>query len=595
MTEEDAPRQAATPMTRMLSRDQRSPVGRAIAKSKGAIGLIAVLSLGSNLLMLTGPLYMMQVYDRVLGSRSVPTLLALSAIALAAYGAQWALDVLRQRIAALVAERAEREAAPAVQAAVVDASLSKAQPGTESLMPFRDLEQVGQFAASPTPLALADLPWVPVYLAVAFALHPTLGYATVAGALGLAAITALTEWATKGPSRTAGLAGSARNQIAEQSIANAEVMRAMGMEGRAWARWNAAHAVMGLHRRKAGAATSTLSTLARGARQALQSGILGLGAYLAVKGEMSGGAIIAASVLSGRALAPIDQAIAGWKPFVMARAAHARLSKLLSDNPEPEAKMALPAPSRSLRLTGVSVASPDARIPGQQGARKLVVRDASVTLQAGDALGIVGPSAGGKSSLARAIAGIWAPVRGKVELDGADISQYDREALGPSIGYMPQDVQIFDGTIAENIARLDPNPDAAKVIAAARAASFHEHALSFEGGYQAKVGPSGSHLSAGQRQRLGLARALYGNPFLVVLDEPNANLDADGEEAVAKAIGDVRARGGIAIVIAHRPSALAHANMVMVMNSGAVTALGPKDKILGQKPVLATQREKESA
>lgn len=582
---EEAP---TTPLTRAITRDARSPLGRALGDSKGALGLIFALSCGSNVLMLTSPLFMMQVYDRVLGSKSVPTLIALCMIAAAAYTAQWILDALRQRLSSLVGERAERQAAPAVQRAVLQASLSKAEPGTESLQPFRDLEQVGQFASSPTPLALADLPWVPVYLAMAFVLHPVLGWATVAGALVLAAITLATEVASRGPTRTAQLAASARNQIAEQNRSNAEVMRAMGMATRAWARWNAAHSVMADNRRKASDKGALLSGLAKTARQALQSAVLAIGAYLAVKGEMSGGAIIAASVLSGRALAPIDQVIAGWKQLVLARSAHARLTRLLLAHPKGKDLLELPAPTKSLTVRSLTVATPDAGVPGEAPKRKVAVRDATFTLRAGDAIGVVGPSASGKSSLARALVGIWEPVGGKVCLDGADISQYDPETLGRSIGFMPQDVQIFDGTIAENIARLEPNPDPAKVIAAARAASFHEHALSFEGGYQAKVGPSGSHLSAGQRQRLGLARALYGDPFLVVLDEPNANLDADGEDAVAKAIGKVRERGGIAVVIAHRPSALQFANLILALDKGVVTALGPKEEIFQRlKPKAA--------
>ena len=378
------------------------------------------------------------------------------------------------------------------------------------------------------------------------------------------------------------MALSLRNQMAEAAQRGAEVLRAHGMERSIWARWNAAQDTYVTTQSDSSHVVGVLSGLAKLVRMGLQSAVLGLGAYLVIQGQLSGGAIIAASILSGRALAPIDQAIASWRPFVASRQASRRLRQVI--RPEHVAavqRLQLPAPRSTFVLGGVDVASP--------ASQKVVVRNVSIKLAAGDALGIIGQSASGKSSVSRAMVGIWPPARGRVLLYGASIDNYDPERLGPHIGFMPQDVQLFDGTIAENISCFNQDAKAEDIIAAAKAAVFHEFVLAFPDGYDTRVGPSGAHLSAGQRQRLGLARALFGDSFLVVLDEPNANLAAEGEAAVSSAIKGVRDRGGIAIVIAHRPSAVTQVNLIMVMQQGNVVAFGPRDEVLAKTVRNANQ------
>jgi ATP-binding cassette subfamily C protein len=346
----------------------------------------------------------------------------------------------------------------------------------------------------------------------------------------------------------------------------------MGMVGRFAQQWSEyGRRYVDAHQR-AGDITGSMGSFSRALRMALQSAVLAVGAYLVIKGQATAGIIIAGSILSARALAPVEQVIAQWRVFVSARQSWHRLNNLLARIPDDRDVMQLPKPKASLSVEAVSVAPP--------GLNVLVARDVAFGLQAGQGLGIIGPSASGKSSLARTLVGVWRPVTGKVRIDGATLDQWSSEALGEHIGYLPQDMELFSGTVAQNIARLEPEPDPAKVIAAAQAAGVHELILGLPNGYETEMGEGGTALSAGQRQRVGLARALYGDPFLVVLDEPNSSLDHDGEEALTKAIMSVRARGGIAIVIAHRPSALAAVDQLLVMRGGRQQAFGPKDAVL---------------
>lgn len=527
-----------------------------------------------NVLMLTGSLFMMQVYDRVLGSQSVPTLIALSLIAIAAYTFQGILDALRGRLLALIGERVDEVIGPKVYAAVTDLPLRLPRGAQESLQPFRDLDAIRMFLGGQGTLALFDLPWLPIYLLVMFLLHPVLGWVTVGGAGILIVLTILTEVWSKKPSQAAQQALSARNLAADAAQRNAEAVRAMGMLPALAERWQHQHDIQMQAQRRATFATGSLSVAARTFRMVLQSAMLGLGAYLSIRGQISAGTIIAASILSSRALAPIDLVIASWKGFQAARQGHQRLKQMLGLYPEAPETFALPAPQTSLAVDRLMLSAP--------GSREPIVKRANFALNAGQALGIIGPSASGKTSLGRGLVGVWAPLAGRVMLDGASLDQWDAVTLGQSIGYLPQDVQLFDGTLAENIARFQPDASSDAVIEAAVAAGFHTFAISFENGYQTRIGQGGAQLSAGQRQRVGLARALYGNPFLVVLDEPNSNLDSDGEMAVAAAIEGVRKRGGIAIVIAHRPSVISAVDMLMVMRDGEAVAFGPRDEILSK-------------
>lgn len=557
-----------------FARVKQTPVPSILVQSRNALLGVAAMSGLINVLMLTGSLFMMQVYDRVLASHSIPTLLALSFIAIAAYAYQGWLDVLRARILMLIGERIDLEMGPQVQSAMLQMPLKTSSGSGETMQSFRDLDAVRSFLSGPGPIAFFDLPWMPVYLLFITLLHPVLGLVTLIGALCLVALTVATETVSRAPTRAAQESQSLRNSIAESAFRGAEAVRAMGMQQAVAKRWTEAHTGTASSLRTLNFTVGSLSAAAKALRMVLQSAMLGLGAYLAIKAELSAGSIIAASILSARALAPIDQAIASWRGFVAARQGHARLTELLSNFPERAEPFALPAPTRTLAAENLVVSAP--------GSRQVIVKRANFTLNAGQALGIIGTSASGKTSLMRALIGVWQPTAGKVTLDGASIDQWDPESLGRSVGYLPQDVQLFDGTIADNIARFQADADPRLVIEAATLAGFHKSVIAFTDGYSTRIGHNGLQLSAGQRQRVGLARALFGNPFIVMLDEPNSNLDAEGEAAVSDAIRGIRQRGGIVIVVAHRPSAIAAVDLLAVMRAGEIIAFGPRDEVLAR-------------
>jgi PrtD family type I secretion system ABC transporter len=401
-----------------------------------------------------------------------------------------------------------------------------------------------------------------------------LGYAAAGAALLLICVTMLTEFRGRTPMRRAMEAQSQRNMIAENTHRGAEVARAMGMVPALAGLWREAHTQHLRAQRQANYVVSGLSVVAKMLRMLVQSCVLALGAYLAIKGEISAGTIIATSILSSRALAPLDQAIASWKGFIAARQGATRLRRLLDGGGKTAPEVQLPVPAERLTVESLFLGAP--------GMTKPIARNIDFTLTAGQALGIIGSSASGKSTLARGLVGIWPPLAGKVLIDGANIQHWDQARLGPHIGYLPQDIQLFDGSVAENIARFQRPLNSKAIIAAARAAGFHEHILALPDGYDTRIGRGQMELSAGQKQRLGLARALYGDPFLVVLDEPNSNLDAEGEAALTAAITGVAARGGIAVVIAHRPSALAAVGLLAVMRAGEIVAFGPRDEVLAK-------------
>ncbi|WP_246686308.1 type I secretion system permease/ATPase [Methylobacterium sp. WL8] len=523
-----------------------------------------------NVLYLTGSFFMLEVYDRVIPSRSVPTLIGLMALALALYAFQGALEAIRSRILARIGASLDEALSGRVFDVVVRAPLKAAVPG-DGLLPLRDLDQIRAFLSGTGPSAFFDLPWLPIYLGVCFLFHPLIGVAALGGAVFLAGVTWLTDRATRKPARAATGHGQRRNGLAESGRRNAEVLAALGMQGRFRTRWALANRdYMDAQQRTADVAGG-LGAVSKVFRMALQSGVLALGAWLVIQGQATAGIIIASSILVSRALAPAELAIANWKGFVQARQSWARLSDLLVRIPDGAARHALPAPMRTLSVEAVAIAPP--------GAQRVVVSEVSFALSAGQGLGVIGPSASGKSSLVRALIGVWPPVRGKVRLDGAALDQWDPAELGPHLGYLPQEAELFAGTIGENIARFDPDAAPEAVIAAAHAAGIHEMVLRLPEGYDTWVGEGGAGLSSGQRQRVGLARALYRDPFLVILDEPNANLDAEGENALTRAILGVRARGGICIVVAHRPSALAALDLVLMMADGRAQAFGPKDEV----------------
>jgi ATP-binding cassette subfamily C protein len=525
-----------------------------------------------NVLALTGSFYMLQIYDRALTSGSVPTLVALSALAIGLYLFQGLFDVIRSQVLVRVGARLDKRLAPLAHQVAIDMPRFGFSTA-EALERGRDVDTVRGFLGSQGPVALFDLPWMPLYLAFVYLLHPLLGALTLGGAFVLTLLTITTEIMTRRWSGATHQAVIERNAIADSNARNAEILKAMGMARRAVGRFDRANAEHLKLQTRTNDISGSFGAISRVLRMILQSAVLGLGAYLTIQGELSAGAIIAASVASARALAPVDLAIGNWKAMVAARDSFRRLKETVIALADLERPMPLPAPHRSLKVEGITVAAPDSG--------RVLLSDVGFDLRAGQALGIIGPSGGGKTTLVRALTGIWPVLRGSVRLDGAELTQWDEEELGGHVGYLPQDVSLLDGTVEENISRFDPSADPRAIVAAAQAAGIHEMIVRLPEGYRTRLGPQGAALSAGQRQRIGLARALYRDPFLVVMDEPNSNLDSEGEAALTEAIQAIRARGGIALVIAHRPSALVAVDLVAVIQNGRLTGFGPKDEIIG--------------
>jgi ATP-binding cassette subfamily C protein len=556
--------------TTVSGQKRRSDLSAALLASRSAFVGVAVFSALLNLLYLTGSFYMLEVYDRVLPGRSVPTLVGITVLAAMLYGIQAILDVIRSRLLVRVGAHLAESASDRVHRLVM--SLPLAERAARNLQPLRDLDQVRSFMSTVGPAALFDLPWMPFYLGICYLFHPWIGLAATLGGLGLVVVAFMTEVLSHRPSAEASDLGGLRASLAEANRRNAEAIHAMGMGGHLGSLWAISNSRYLAAQQKAADVAATLGGLSKVMRLALQSGVLAIGAFLVINQQATAGIIIASSILTARALAPIEIAISQWRGFIAARRSWRRLHDLLARWPDDRERLPLPAPSHSLAVHSVSVAPP--------GVSRIVVQGATFRLTAGQGLGIIGPSASGKSSLARAIVGVWRPIGGKVCLDGASLDQWSPEQLGPQIGYLPQDMGLFAGTVAQNIARFDPQASAEAVIAAAIDAGVHDLIVALPDGYGTQIGESGLALSAGQRQRIGLARALFGNPFLVVLDEPNANLDRDGDDALTRAIESVRARGGIVIVVAHRPSALAGVDMLLVMQGGRMSHFGRKEAVL---------------
>ena len=553
--------------------NQRSELAQALASCRGAFIATGLMSGMSNILMLTGAIFMLEIYDRVLPSRSIPTLVALVILAAVLFTAQGLLDMIRGRVLIRIGARLDEQLSPRVYETIVRLPL-KVGNRSDGLQPLRDLDSVRSFLSGPGPTALFDLPWLPIYLAICFAFHPYIGLAALVGAIVLGCLTLMTEVLTREPTQEATRFGTTRTALAEASRRNAEAMKAMGMMPRIAALWHDANNKYMHSQQRASDVAGGFGSASKALRMMLQSAVLAVGAYLVINQLATGGIIIAGSILSARALAPVDLAIANWKGFVGARQSWQRLTRLLAALPPLVVPMALQPPQKNLLVEGITVAPP--------GSDRIVVQDASFNLQAGHGLGIIGPSGSGKSSLARMLIGVWQPVRGRIRLDGAALDQWPPDILGASIGYVPQDVELLAGTVAQNIARFATPVDANMVISAATAAGVHELIVGLPDGYETQVGEGGTALSAGQAQRVALARALYGDPFLVVLDEPNSNLDSEGDEALSRAIMGVRARGGIVIVVAHRPSAIASVDQLIMMHQGRVQAFGPKEEVLAR-------------
>ncbi|WP_026620753.1 ATP-binding cassette, subfamily C, bacterial PrsD (plasmid) [Ensifer sp. WSM1721] len=545
---------------------------------------VGVASALVNILYLTGSFFMLEVYDRVLPSRSIPSLIALCLLALLLYSFQGAFELIRGRMLVRIAGALDESLSGRIYRAVVKAPLKLKMQG-DGLQALRDFDQVRAFLSGAGPAALFDLPWLPFYIAICFLFHPVIGLVAVGGGLILTLLTYLTNRGTQAPAKKAAEAAGLRNAFAQSSQRNAEVVEAMGMSGRLTALWERRNADFREENRRTSDIGNGYGALSKVFRMALQSGVLAAGAVLVIEGQASPGIIIAGSILTARALAPVELAIGNWRGLVSARQSWQRLKEMLKALPEAERPLALPSPHERLSVEGLA--------SGPPAAQRLIVSGVTFTVHAGSALGVIGPSASGKSSLARAILGVWPAYRGSVRLDGAALDQWDNDALGKHIGYLPQDVELFAGSVAQNICRFAEDATSEAIVAAAKAARVNDMILRLPNGYDTEIGEGGMALSAGQRQRVALARALYGDPFLVVLDEPNSNLDAEGEQALNEAIMNVRRRGGIVVVIAHRPSALTSVDLVLMMNEGCMQAFGPKEEVLG-KVLRAPQVERPS-
>ncbi|MFZ5671811.1 MAG: type I secretion system permease/ATPase [Pseudomonadota bacterium] len=549
-----------------------SELSVALATCRSVFLSLVVFSMFANLLMLTGPLFMLQVYDRVLTSGSVSTLVALALLAAALYAFYGFLEFVRSRLLVRIGRIVDETLRMRVFDAVAMRALSGGTGARSEAL--GDLQAIRQYLQGSGPLAFLDMPWAPVYLAVIFLMHNLLGYMAVLAAVLLTVIAILTERTTRRHAIVTHRALMQANALADQCRGNIEAATILGMVGRLRQRWAGAQDEALESHMLASDRGGLLASLSRTLRLVFQSAVLGLGAYLAIRREVSPGVMIAASIIMSRALAPIEMAVGQWPQFQGFVRSWRRLGAFLADTPARRPRMGLPQPTGRLTVDNLTAYAAGTEMP--------LIGGVSFALERGDGLGIIGPTGAGKSTLAKALVGAWPLMRGTVRLDGATPDQWDADVLGRSIGYLSQEGELFDGTVAENISRFALMPDPQAVVAAAQQADIHELVLQMPDGYNTVIGQGGRRLSAGQCQRLGLARALYGSPVLLVLDEPNANLDADGEVALVKAIAAVRARGGTVIVIAHRPSAIASLDRLMVLREGRVFAFGHKDDVLAK-------------
>ena len=537
-----------------------------------------------NVLLLGGSLYMMMVYDSVLPSRSIPTLIGLAILVMIVYAFQGFFENMRAGMLADVANAVEQKLSGRVQGAISQLALAGQKLPGDGLGPMRDLENVRAFLSSGA-VAMIDLPWILFFLGVLFALHVWLGVTTLVGAVVLFSLTLITNRVMKQPAEQLSQLSAHRNGAAETNLRHVELLTALGMRNRMQQRWGRSNSAYAAAQNKLARSGAALGGLSKMLRLALQSLILTVGALLVLDDKASGGVIFASSILSARALAPVDQAIVNWKGFISARIGWLTLSEMLKRVPAPQpVSLRLPRPERRLEVEKLVVAPP--------GSRQMTVNGATFQLSAGDACAVIGPSGAGKSSLGRALIGAWRPARGTIRFDGASLDQWDPEHFGEWGGYLPQSVELLDGTIAQNIARFDPDATSEGVLAAAKAAAVHDLITSLPQGYETRVGTDGEALSGGQRQRIGLARALYGDPFFILLDEPNSNLDGEGEAALAAAIASVRKRGGILVVISHRADILGRVSHIMLLRGGRMEAFGPAAEIMArlrQKPKKLAQ------
>ena len=560
-------------MSDELTARGRAELIRARSESRTLYWMVALFSFFVNMLMLTGPLYMLNVYDRVLGSRSLETLIALSVLVGFLYGCMGILDFVRGRVMGRVGARFQAQMDRRVFSAVLKATTLNRAP-REAATGLRDLEAVQRLITSPALMAVFDLPWAPLFFMGIFIFHPLMGVLALVGAVVLIFVALLNQASTRGPLERANATSFASETLGAQIRGESEMVHSLGMRGAAFDRWQIARGASLDATIGAADSAGTYTALTKAFRLFLQSAMLGLGAYLVLQGELTPGAMIAGSILLGRGLAPIEMIVGQWAVFQKGREGWRKLSILLGNVPVDQTRTNLPKPAARLVADQVTMLPPG----GQQATLRMI----SFAVEPGQAVGIIGTSGAGKSTLARALTGVWKPAGGTIRLDGASLDQYDPDILGQHIGYLPQRVQLFDGTIKENIARMSLTPDDAIVVAAAKKADAHEMILKLPDGYDTRVTATGGQLSGGQIQRVGLARAMYGDPVVLVLDEPNSNLDNSGSTALNKAVQMQKAAGGIVFVMAHRPDAIFHCDTLLVLENGTRRAYGPKDEVLQQ-------------
>ena len=561
-----------------LQSSPQSALGRVLEACRGAFAWAGFFSLFVNLLLLLPALYMLQIYDRVLTSGSEPTLVMLTIIAAFLFIVMGGLEWVRSQILVATSNRLDHLLGGRVFDSVFQQTLATGGK-VASAQPLGDLLQLRQFLTGPGLFAFFDAPWLPIYIAVMFLFHPVFGVVAILAGCVLMGLAIWNEVSTRGDLREANEKSQESSNHTQRSLRNAEAIEAMGMLPRLRERWLVRQHDMLALQSRASHRGGLISAVSKTFRVSIQTLILGLGAYLAIRREISPGGVIAGSILLGRALAPLDLMISTWRGFLSARESYRRLDRLLGALPEREAPMPLPAPKGELSVEKLVVTPPGAAAP--------VIRGISLLLEPGSQLAIIGPSAAGKSTLARALLGLYRPSAGTVRLDGAEIDQWDRETLGQYVGYLPQDVELLDGTISENIARFG-EVDAEAVVAAAEAAGVHQMILRLPQGYDTQL--VGNALSAGQRQRIGLARALYGGPQLIVLDEPNSNLDQDGEAALATTLADLKRAGRTVVVITHRKNILNLADKILLIGEGQIAMYGARDKVLAALTQAAEQQ-----
>lgn len=544
-------------------------IGRTLGRFKAAFWSVGFFSLVMNLMLLVPSLYMLQVYDRVLPSRNETTLAMLTALVLGLYAISGLLDFLRAAAISRIGAQFDESLSSRTFEAAFQSNLIK--PHAHVTRAFSDLSQLRQFFGGSSVFAFFDAPWLPVYLAVIFLFNYWLGVFAAVGTGMLIALALLNEWLTAKPLAAANQASFQATQAAANALRNAQVVRSMGMLTPLYQRWRSIHQKSVQHQLKASDWANVIAATTRFVRLALQSLVLGLGALLVLENLISPGMMIAASILMGRALAPVEQVIAVWRQWGSTRDAHRRLEGLLREQPEQAEALPLPDPTGQLAVENLSVIPP--------GGTRATVSALNFSLVPGDVLGVLGPSGSGKSTLARALVGVWAASAGAVRIDGAELAKWSPHHLGLHMGYLPQALELFEGSIAENIARFG-ELDSTKIVAASTQAGVHELILRLPNGYETRLGDGGAGLSGGQQQRIALARAIYGSPKILVLDEPNAHLDEAGEQALVQAIQRLRQGGCTVILITHRSSSLAVANKILVLRDGALQMFGPKEQLI---------------